>query len=52
MGAQVPMGKATPIVLDALTIEYFNPKKPEDAMNIIPEAWQIAEAEGPQLAYS
>jgi len=46
MSAQVPMGRATPMVLDALNIKYFNPKKPEEALNIIPEAWQVAEIEG------
>ena len=46
MSAQVPMGRATPMVLDALNIKYFNPKKPEEALNIIPEAWQVAETEG------
>jgi sulfopyruvate decarboxylase subunit alpha len=46
MGAQIPMGKATPMVLDALKIKYFNPKKPEEALNIIPEAWNMAEADG------
>lgn len=46
MSAQVPMGRATPMVLDALGIKYFNPKKPIEALNIIPEAWQVAETEG------
>lgn len=43
MSAQVPMGEATPGVLDALEIAYFNPKTPEEALNIIPEAWLLAE---------
>lgn len=46
MSAQVPMGRATPMVLDALNIKYFNPKKPEEALNIIQEAWKLAETEG------
>lgn len=46
MSAQVPMGRATPMVMDALDIKYFNPKKPEEALNIIQEAWQLAETEG------
>lgn len=46
MSAQVPMGRATPMVMDALDIKYFNPKKPEEALNIMQEAWQLAETEG------
>jgi len=42
MSAQVPMGKATPRVLDALEIAYFHPKIPEEALKIIPEAWILA----------
>ncbi|MGF7117124.1 sulfopyruvate decarboxylase subunit alpha [Methanobacterium oryzae] len=43
MGAQVPMGKATPLVLDALNIAYINPKTPEEALEVIPEAWLLSE---------
>lgn len=46
MGAQVPMGKATPSVLDALNIAYFNPKTPEEALEIIPQAWKLSEMGG------
>ncbi len=46
MSAQIPMGRATPRVLDALGISYFNPKKAEEAFKIIPKAWQIAETMG------
>lgn len=46
MGAQVPMGRATPMVLDAMNIKYFNPKKPEEVLNIITKAWNTAETEG------
>ena len=44
MSAQIPMGKATSGVLDALKIAYINPKTPEDALKLIPEAWILAEA--------
>lgn len=44
MSAQVPMGKATPGVLDALKIAYLDPQTPEDALKLIPEAWILAEA--------
>ncbi|MDD3984347.1 MAG: sulfopyruvate decarboxylase subunit alpha [Methanobacterium sp.] len=50
MSAQIPMGKATPKVLDALTIPYFNPKNPDDALNIIPKTWQIAKTKGTPVA--
>ena len=46
MSAQIPMGTATPKVLDALGIQYFNPKKAEEALKIIPNAWRIAETQG------
>ena len=46
MSAQIPMGTATPKVLDALGIQYFNPKKAEEALKIIPNAWRIAESQG------
>lgn len=46
MSAQKPMGMATPKVLDALQIPYYNPKTPEEALRIIPEAWEIAENKG------
>jgi sulfopyruvate decarboxylase subunit alpha len=43
MNAQIPMGNATPKVLDALQIPYFNPKTPNEALKLIPEAWRMAE---------
>lgn len=43
MSAQVPMGKSTPDVLDALEIAYLNPKTPEEALKLIPEGWILAE---------
>jgi sulfopyruvate decarboxylase subunit alpha len=42
MSAQIPMGKATPKVLDALEIQYFNPKTPDEAIKIIPKAWNAS----------
>jgi len=50
MSAQIPMGKATPKVLDALEIPYFNPKNSDDALNIIPKAWQTAKTKGTPVA--
>ncbi len=49
MSAQVPMGKATPEVLDALKIAYLNPQTPEDALKLIPEAWILSKAGGAPL---
>jgi sulfopyruvate decarboxylase subunit alpha len=46
MSAQIPMGNATPKVLDALQIPYFNPKTPYEALELIPKAWNIAETKG------
>ena len=46
MGAQIPMGKATPGVLDALNIAYFNPKTPKEALELIPQAWKLSEMGG------
>ncbi len=43
MSAQIPMGKATPGVLDALNIAYLNPKTPEEALELIPQAWKLSE---------
>jgi len=43
MGAQIPMGKATTGVLDALNIAYINPKTPEEALEVIPQAWKLSE---------
>jgi sulfopyruvate decarboxylase subunit alpha len=49
MSAQVPMGQATPGLLDALEIAYLNPKTPEEALKLMPEAWILAEAAGSPL---
>ncbi|BDZ66900.1 sulfopyruvate decarboxylase subunit alpha [Methanobacterium ferruginis] len=47
--AQVPMGQATPGLLDALEIAYINPKTPEEALKLIPESWLLAELGGAPL---
>lgn len=49
MSAQVPMGEATPGLLDTLEIAYINPKTPQDALKLIPEAWLLAEMGGSPL---
>jgi len=46
MSAQIPMGNAKPKVLDALQIPYLNPKTPDEALKLIPKAWNIAETNG------
>ncbi len=50
MSAQIPMGEATPGVLDALEIAYFIPKTPEDAFQVLSEAWLLAEMGGSPVA--
>ena len=37
---QVPMGKATPKVLEAMELKYFNPKTPEEAKKIVANSWK------------
>lgn len=49
MGAQIPMGEATTGILDTLEIAYINPKKPEEALKLIPESWLLAELGGSPL---
>jgi len=37
---QVPMGKATPKVLKAMELKYFNPKTPKEARVIVANSWE------------
>ncbi|PKL66792.1 MAG: sulfopyruvate decarboxylase subunit alpha [Methanobacteriales archaeon HGW-Methanobacteriales-1] len=46
MSAQIPMGKATPRILESLELPYFKPSTPENALKDIKKAWEIAESEG------
>ncbi|MDO8869178.1 MAG: sulfopyruvate decarboxylase subunit alpha [Methanobacteriaceae archaeon] len=46
MSAQIPMGKATPRVLESLELPYFKPSAPEKALKDIKKAWEIAESKG------
>ncbi len=46
MNAQVPMGKATPRILDALELPYFKPETPEEALDDIKKAWELAQSKG------
>ncbi|MBZ9571419.1 sulfopyruvate decarboxylase subunit alpha [Methanobrevibacter sp. TMH8] len=39
---QVPMGKATPKVLEAMELKYVNPKNSIDAKDIISNSWKIS----------
>jgi sulfopyruvate decarboxylase subunit alpha len=39
---QVPMGKATPKVLEAMELKYFNPQNPADAKEIIGNSWNLS----------
>lgn len=47
---QVPMGKATPKVLDAMELEHFNPKNPIDAKDIISKSWDLSVDEGSPIS--
>ena len=39
---QVPMGTATPKILEAMDLQYFNPMIPEEATKIIADSWKIS----------
>ncbi len=47
---QVPMGKATPKVLNAMGLEYFNPKSPNDAKKIISNSWDLSIDKGSPIS--
>lgn len=47
---QVPMGKATPKVLNAMGLEYFNPKSPNDAKKIISNSWDLSVDKGSPIS--
>jgi sulfopyruvate decarboxylase subunit alpha len=49
MSAQIPMGEATPGLLDTLEIAYIIPESPEEALKLLPEAWLLAELGGSPL---
>ena len=39
---QIPMGTATPKILEAMDLKYFNPKVPEEAIETIADSWKIS----------
>ncbi|MEA4956360.1 hypothetical protein SDC9_03752 [bioreactor metagenome] len=47
---QVPMGKATPEVLTAMGLDYFNPKSPNDAKKIISNSWDLSIDKGSPIS--
>lgn len=47
---QVPMGKATPKILESLNIPYYKPKTPENAKETVKKSWIKAEKEKTQVA--
>lgn len=49
MSAQIPMGEATPGLLDTLEIAYIIPEKGEEISKLLPEAWLLAELGGSPL---
>ena len=36
---QVPMGIATPKVLDSLNLDYYKPETPEEALKVVSDSW-------------
>jgi len=42
MNAQIPMGEATPLLLETLKIPYHVPSTPKEAYNAIKSAWKTA----------
>ena len=43
---QVPMGKATPKLLESLNLDYYKPYKITEAYNIVKNSWNDAVEEG------
>ena len=43
---QVPMGKSTPKILEAMDFRFFKPKNPEEAYENIIESWNLSTEEG------
>ena len=39
---QVPMGKATSKILEAMELKYFNPKNSADARKIVSDSWKMS----------
>ncbi|MCL2114641.1 MAG: sulfopyruvate decarboxylase subunit alpha [Methanobrevibacter sp.] len=42
---QVPMGIATPKILEAIELKYFNPKTPQEANKTIADSWNLSKSE-------
>ena len=43
---QVPMGKSTPKILEAMDFRFFKPKNQEEAYENIIESWDLSNEEG------
>ena len=41
---QVPMGIATPKILEAIDLKYFNPMTPEEATQTIASSWKLSKS--------
>ncbi|MDL2246731.1 sulfopyruvate decarboxylase subunit alpha [Methanobrevibacter sp. OttesenSCG-928-K11] len=39
---QVPMGEATPKILDSLNIEHFKPNNDKEAIDIVSKSWDVS----------
>jgi sulfopyruvate decarboxylase subunit alpha len=47
---QIPMGKVTPKVLEAMGLKYFNPKNQNNAKKIISNSWKLSNDEKSPVA--
>lgn len=47
---QVPMGKFTPGILDAMNLKYFAPKTKEECLNTIKNSWELSLSSGNLVA--
>lgn len=46
INGQIPMGKATPRILDALNLPYFQPRNPKQAFKTILQSWDHSQLSG------
>ncbi|MGL6298787.1 MAG: sulfopyruvate decarboxylase subunit alpha [Methanobacteriaceae archaeon] len=47
---QVPMGKSTPGILDAMNLKYFEPKTKEECLDTIKNSWDLSLSNGNPVA--
>lgn len=47
---QIPMGKSTPSILDAMNLKYFTPNSCDDCMDTIANSWDLSVSDGSPVA--